>query len=171
LKSDKPSTIRHGILNWPYNFSTFRPLDSLTVCFHRHSRFVPSIPQSSSREVEELRGLRQYLELRLGLSVGSCLRPLNSSTPPLLDFLDLRRARPILAYKLTCSLPSNFPVVENLRAPTAFWKGWRGLEHLAQELSRIPSPYPARPRQEDCLRQSIVGRRARRRKMRTCPVP
>jgi hypothetical protein len=46
---------------------------------------------------------------------------------------DRAAARPILAYKLTFSLPRNFPVVEYLRVPTASLEGWRGPEHLREE--------------------------------------
>jgi len=33
------------------------------LCFHRHSRFIPSILKSKSREVEELRSQRPFPEL------------------------------------------------------------------------------------------------------------
>ena len=47
-------------------------------------------------------------------------------------------ARPILAYKLRCSLPRNFPVVEYSGAPTASLEGWRGHQHVGKD-SQSPS--------------------------------
>jgi len=49
------------------------------LCFHRHSRFVPSILQSRSREVEVLSSQQSPSELSLGPCVGPSLLPLDSS--------------------------------------------------------------------------------------------
>ena len=94
-------------------------------CFHIHSRFVrqKTFPNNQlSAPSHAIPGWRRPRCLGLRCPEGTGQAERHNLTARSLP----AGAHPILAYKLRCGLPRNFPVVEYLSVPTASLEGWRG---------------------------------------------
>ncbi len=109
-----------------FDSSTPELLDflGLVLCFHIHSRFVRQktfLNNQLSAPSHAIPGWRKpyFVGLRCPEGTGQAERHNLTAQS------DRAGARLILAYKLTFSLPRNFPVVEYLGDPTASLKGWR----------------------------------------------